>query len=55
MRREAHAWLRAHLGRATPRLIGTLHGTDVTHFGKEPEIGVCLAKDFNNPNALVLP
>lgn len=35
--------LRAHLGDATPRLIGTLHGTDVSRFGKEPEMGPHLA------------
>jgi N-acetyl-alpha-D-glucosaminyl L-malate synthase BshA len=26
------------LGDAAPRLIGTLHGTDVTHFGKDPTV-----------------
>lgn len=36
--------LRAHLGDAMPWLIGTLHGTDVTRFGKEPVTGVRLAK-----------
>jgi N-acetyl-alpha-D-glucosaminyl L-malate synthase BshA len=36
--------LRRHLGDATPRLIGTLHGTDVYHFGKEPEIGPRLSR-----------
>ena len=36
--------LLVHLGDATPRLIGTLHGTDVSHFGKDPEIGPRLAK-----------
>ncbi len=35
--------LRERLRDATPRLIGTLHGTDVYHFGKEPEIGPRLA------------
>jgi L-malate glycosyltransferase len=36
--------LLVHLGDAAPRLIGTLHGTDVSHFGKAPEIGPRLAK-----------
>lgn len=36
--------LRAQLRGATPKLIGTLHGTDVTHFGKTPETGPLLAK-----------
>lgn len=36
--------LRDQLGDATPRLVGTLHGTDVIHFGKDPVIGVQLAE-----------
>jgi N-acetyl-alpha-D-glucosaminyl L-malate synthase BshA len=36
--------LRDYLGEATPWLVGTLHGTDVTHFGKEPATGVRLTK-----------
>jgi N-acetyl-alpha-D-glucosaminyl L-malate synthase BshA len=36
--------LRDRLGDATPRLIGTLHGTDVYRFGKEPEMGPRLAR-----------
>ena len=36
--------LRNRLGQSTPQLIGTLHGTDVYHFAKEPEMGQSLAK-----------
>ena len=36
--------LQIHLGDAMPRLIGTLHGTDVTAFGKDPEIGPRLTR-----------
>lgn len=31
------------LGDAAPRLVGTLHGTDVTHFGKDPAVAPKLA------------
>ena len=30
--------VRRCLGDAAPRLVGTLHGTDVTHFGKDPTV-----------------
>ena len=40
--------LRDRLGDATPRLIGTLHGTDVYHFGKEPEMGLQLARALHS-------
>ncbi len=36
--------LRDDLGDAMPWLVGTLHGTDVTHFGKEPVTGARLTK-----------
>ena len=35
--------VRRCLGDAAPRLVGTLHGTDVTHFGKDPEVAPELA------------
>ncbi len=44
--------LRDHLGEATPRLIGTLHGTDVTRFGKEPVIGPRLGKALRSSHVL---
>lgn len=44
--------LRHHLGDATPWLIGTLHGTDVTHFGKEPVIGLQLADALRSSDVL---
>jgi glycosyltransferase involved in cell wall biosynthesis len=45
--------LRAHLGASPPRLIGTLHDTDVTHFGKAPEIGVCLAQALQPTDVII--
>lgn len=36
--------LQNQLGDAMPRLVGTLHGTDVTTFGKAPDIGPRLTK-----------
>lgn len=44
--------LRVQLGEAAPRLIGTLHGTDVTRFGKDPEIGPRLAKALRSCDTL---
>jgi N-acetyl-alpha-D-glucosaminyl L-malate synthase BshA len=44
--------LRDHLGDAMPWLVGTLHGTDVTHFGKEPVIGRRLAKALRASDVL---
>lgn len=38
--------LRDQLGPTTPLLVGTLHGTDVTHFGKMPVFGAQLAEAF---------
>ncbi len=38
--------LRHKLGAATPLLVGTLHGTDVTHFGTMPVFGTQLAEAF---------
>ena len=35
--------VRRCLGDMAPRLIGTLHGTDVTHFGKDPTVAPKLA------------
>ena len=35
--------VRRCLGDAAPRLVGTLHGTDVSHCGKDPEVGPKLA------------
>lgn len=35
--------VRRCLGDDAPRLIGTLHGTDVSHCGKDPEVGPKLA------------
>ncbi len=44
--------LRAHLGNATPRLVGTLHGTDVSRFGKDPEIGPRLAEALRSSDVI---
>ena len=35
--------VRRCLGDMAPRLVGTLHGTDVTHFGKDPAVAPKLA------------
>ena len=35
--------VRRYLGADAPRLVGTLHGTDVSHCGKDPEVGPKLA------------
>ena len=35
--------VRRCLGDMAPRLVGTLHGTDVTHFGKDPTVAPKLA------------
>ena len=35
--------VRRCLGADAPRLVGTLHGTDVSHCGKDPEVGPKLA------------
>ena len=35
--------VRRCLGDTAPRLVGTLHGTDVTHFGKDPAVAPKLA------------
>lgn len=44
--------LRAHLGDAAPRLIGTLHGTDVSHFGKDPEMGPRMATALQSSDVI---
>ena len=44
--------LQDHLGDAMPRLVGTLHGTDVTAFGKAPNIGPRLAKVLQSSDLL---
>jgi N-acetyl-alpha-D-glucosaminyl L-malate synthase BshA len=44
--------LQARLGDAAPRLIGTLHGTDVSHFGKEPEMGPRLASALQSTDVV---
>ncbi len=44
--------LRAQLKEETPRLVGTLHGTDVTRFGKDPDIGPRLAKALRSSHII---
>jgi L-malate glycosyltransferase len=41
-----------HLGDAMPRLVGTLHGTDVTAFSKAPNVGPRLAKVLQSSDLL---
>jgi N-acetyl-alpha-D-glucosaminyl L-malate synthase BshA len=43
---------RRALGRAAPAIVGTLHGTDVTHFGRDPVIGPRLAHALRGADAL---
>ena len=44
--------LRDTLGDATPWLIGTVHGTDVTHFGKDSAIGPRLVGALKSTDVL---
>ena len=44
--------LRGVLGEATPLLVGTLHGSDVTHFGKDPVRGPQLAEALRSCDVL---
>ncbi|MEE8303330.1 MAG: N-acetyl-alpha-D-glucosaminyl L-malate synthase BshA [Candidatus Tectomicrobia bacterium] len=44
--------IREQLGDATPMLVGTLHGTDVTHFGKEAVLGLQLAEALQSIDVL---
>jgi N-acetyl-alpha-D-glucosaminyl L-malate synthase BshA len=44
--------LQDRLGEAMPRLVGTLHGTDVTSFGKAPDIGPRLTKVLQSSDFL---
>lgn len=44
--------LRYQLGAAAPLLVGTLHGTDVTHFGTMPVFGTQLAEALQSIDVL---
>jgi N-acetyl-alpha-D-glucosaminyl L-malate synthase BshA len=44
--------LQTLLGDAMPRLVGTLHGTDVTAFGKAPDVGPRLTKVLQSSDYL---
>ena len=44
--------VRRCLGDAAPRLVGTLHGTDVTHCGKDPAVAPKLAAALRCTDAL---
>ena len=44
--------LRGVLGESTPLLVGTLHGSDVTHFGEDPVRGPQLAEALRSSDIL---
>ena len=44
--------LRGVLGQSTPLLVGTLHGSDVTHFGEDPVRGPQLAEALRSSDIL---
>jgi N-acetyl-alpha-D-glucosaminyl L-malate synthase BshA len=44
--------LRGVLGESTPLLVGTLHGSDVTHFGEDPVRGPHLAEALRSSDLL---
>ena len=44
--------VKRRLGRAAPVLIGTLHGTDVSNYGQDPDKGCALAAALRNLDGL---